>query len=342
VNAPTRKECEAKLREAIRVSETGSILTSPKLTLHDFTQEWLEAVKHSVRPATHRRYSDIMRRHVLPIIGGVPLSKLNASHLQRLYTSRIEAGLSTTSVHHIHVTLHGAMKQALRWGMIDRNPTELLDPPRRAVPETATWNVDQTRRVLAAGNETGLAALWYLALMTGMRRGELLGLKWEDIEFEQGTLSVRRTLIRGNGGTWELGQPKTASSRRAIALPGNCLTALRQHRVRQLEQRMRLGELWQDHGFVFTGQNGQPLHPNTLAAQFERLIIAANVPRIRFHDLRHTCATLLLSQGVHPKIVQERLGHADIAMTLNRYSHVTPDMQRAAANTLDNVFGRVS
>jgi integrase len=151
-------------------------------------------------------------------------------------------------------------------------------------------------------------------------------------------LAVRRTLSRGKGDDWVLGQPKTQSGRRAIALPESCVSALRKHRAKQNSQRLRLGELWQDSGFVFTGQLGQTLHVNVLVTQFKRLIRQAGLPDLRFHDLRHTSATLLLAQGVHPKIVQERLGHGDISMTLNRYSHVTPDMQRAAADTLDAAF----
>lgn len=334
VSAPTKKECEAKLRAAIAAVEAGKTSNSNKVTLREFVEQWLAAKEHTVRPATFRRYSDVMRKHVLPALGSVRLAKLGASHLQRLYSERLESGLSPTTVNHIHVTLHGALKQAVRWGMIDRNPTELVDPPRRAQPETQTWSLEDARAILAAGDKTNLAALWRLALSTGMRRGEILGLKWEDIDFQSGTLSVRRTLSRGKGGRWEEGQPKTAAGRRSIALPTDCLDALKRHRVQQAEERLRLGPLWEDHGFVFTGHTGRPLHVNSLDVQFRKLIETAGVPKIRFHDLRHTSATLMLLIGEHPKIVQERLGHSDISMTLNRYSHVTPGMQKRAADKL--------
>lgn len=180
-----------------------------------------------------------------------------------------------------------------------------------------------------------------LALLCGLRRGELLGLMWEDIDLERGMLAVQRTLSRGRGGDWVLGQPKTQSGCRAIALPESCVAALRKHRAAQNSQRLRLGELWVDGGFVFTGHSGQVLHVNVLVTRFKRLIRSASLPDLRFHDLRHTSATLLLGQGVQPKIVQARLGHAGIAGTLNRYSHVTPDMQRAAADTLDAAFREV-
>jgi integrase len=214
----------------------------------------------------------------------------------------------------------------------------MVDPPRRKTPEAQTWDAKQVAAVLAVGEQTPLAALWRLALLTGMRRGELLGLKWDDVDIDKRTLAVRRTLSRGKGGTWELGQPKTTSGRRSITLPDSCVSALRKHRAAQNAERLRLGPLWQDNGFVFTNEVGRPLHVNSLTLQYEKLIKTAEVPRIRFHDLRHTSATLLLAQDVHPKIVQERLGHSDIGMTLNRYSHVTPSMQREAAEALDKAI----
>ncbi len=338
VSAPTKKLAEEKLRAAIVAAESGKALTNEKMMLREFVEQWLAAKEHTVRPATFRRYSDVMRKHVLPMLGSVRLAKLGASHLQRLYTERLESGLSPTTVNHIHVTLHGALKQAVRWGIIDRNPTELIDPPRRAQPETQTWSLEDARAILAAGDKTNLAALWRLALSTGMRRGEILGLKWEDIDFQSGTLSVRRTLSRGKGGTWEEGQPKTAAGRRSIALPTDCIDALKRQRVQQAEERLRLGPLWEDHGFVFTGHTGRPLHVNSLDHQFRKLIETAGVPKIRFHDLRHTSATLMLLIGEHPKIVQERLGHSDISMTLNRYSHVTPGMQKRTADNLSSAL----
>jgi len=335
VSAPTRKECETRLRAAIQAGERGRSAADERLTVRAYTDRWLAAIEPTVRPATFRRYTDFLRLHVLPAIGGIQMSKLAPLDLQRLYADRLDVGLSPTTVHHMHAVIHRLLKQAMRWGIVDRNVSEMVDPPRRATPDVTTWDAEQTVDVLAAGDSTDLAALWRLALLTGMRRGELLGLMWDDLDLDRGALAVRRTLSRGKGGTWELGQPKTASGRRSIALPASCVAALRKHRARQAEDRLLLGPMWQDAGFVFTNETGGPLHVNTLNYRFEKLIAAASVPAIRFHDLRHTSATLLLAQGVHPKIVQERLGHADISMTLNRYSHVMPGMQRQAADTLD-------
>lgn len=335
VTARTRRECEEKIRAILDQVDEGDAFGHEKVTLDEFARQWLEAVESSLRPSTFRRYADMLRVHILPQLGTRQLAKLAPIDLQRFYANRLASGLSSTTVHHLHVMLHRVLKQAERWGMVTRNVASMVDAPRRTFPEITTWNLEQVNQFFAITDQHELAALWRLALLTGMRRGELLGLMWDDIDLDRGTLAVRRTLSRGNGGRWELGQPKTAAGRRSIALPASCVTSLRKHRARQNEERLRLGELWEDHGFVFTNRTGNMLHVNSLDLAFKKVTAASGLPLIRFHDLRHTSATLLLAQGVHPKIVQERLGHADITMTLNRYSHVTPDMQRLAADTLD-------
>jgi integrase len=342
VTATTKRECEEKLRALLDQADVGEVVTNEKLTVTGFAAQWLEAVEPSLRPSTFRRYADMLRVHILPQLGKRPLALLTPFDLQRFYANRLAYGLSSTSVHHLHVMLHRVLKQAERWGMVTRNVSSLVDAPRRTFPEITTWNLEQVNHFFTIADQHDLAALWRLALLTGMRRGELLGLKWEDIDLDRGVLAVRRTMSRGKGGQWELGQPKTASGRRSIALPASCVTVLRKQRANQNVQRLRLGELWQDCGFVFTNRTGESLHVNSLGAAFKAVTATSGLPVIRFHDLRHTSATLLLAQGVHPKIVQERLGHADISMTLNRYSHVTPDMQRSAADMLDATFSNVS
>jgi len=195
---------------------------------------------------------------------------------------------------------------------------------------------------LAAAEGDEQEALWRLALLTGMRRGEILGLCWADVDLERGSLAVRRTLIREEGGKWAYGTPKTAKGRRQIALPPSGVDSLRRHRVRQLEHRLALGEIYQENDIVFANGIGEPLHPNTLTWRYKRLIAHAGVQAIRFHDLRHTSASLMLQNGEHPKVVQERLGHANIAITLDLYSHLTNDMQRDAAQRLDTLIGEAS
>lgn len=338
ISAPTKREVQALVAAKLTEAERGQVTDGGKMTLRDLCEAWLLASESSLKPSTFRRYTDTVRLHILPVLGAKQIGKLTKADVERLYDDRRKAGLSPTTVFHISGTLHRALDHAERSEWIGRNVSELVKRPRRATPEMQTWSVEQVAAVFQASGRDSLDALWRLALLTGMRRGELLGLMWQDVDLEAGTLAVRRTMSRGVGGTWELGTPKSAAGRRSIALPVLAVDALRRHRVRQLERQLSLGPVWDPTGFVFTNETGGPLHVNTLTRRYEGLVIEAGVPRIRFHDLRHTSATLLLSLGEHPKIVQERLGHASIAMTMDRYSHVTQDMQRGAAQALDVLF----
>lgn len=335
VKAPTRSECERLLREAIQRFESGQASLDERITVREYlVDRWLPSIASTVRPATHRRYTDIVVGHILPAMGHLRLSKLSALDLQRLYADRLATGLSPNTVRHHHAVLHRALGQAVRMRVIDRSVADLVDPPRSVKPDVKAWDVREVVRFLDVGDTSDLAALWRLALLGGLRRGELLGLKWDDVDLERGTLAVRHSLIRGNASTWELGAPKTASGRRTIALDKTCVAALRKQRAAQNAERLRLGPIWNDQGFIFANETGGPLHANTVVLRFKRLAAAAGVTPIRFHDMRHTCATLALVHGVHPKVVQERLGHSNIAMTLDRYSHVTPGLQREAADMI--------
>jgi integrase len=335
VSAKTRRECEERMAALIAAPNTGAAVSVDKTTVAAFVERWLASNEANVKPSTARRYRDLLRLHVLPVIGALPLVRTTPLHVQELHAAWRAKGLSPTSCYHAHYILHRVFAQAVRWRILPNNPCDFTDAPRRGTTELQVWNATQVAAVLSACAGDDLEALWRLALLTGMRRGELLGLRWDDVDLERGVLAVRRTLSRGQGGMWEIGSPKTTSGRRSIALPPSARESLQRHRLRQLERRLALGLAWHDEGYVFTNATGGPLHVNSLAHRFGKLIERASVPRIRFHDLRHTSATLLLAQGVHPKIVQERLGHANIAMTLDRYSHVTMDMQRQAADALD-------
>jgi integrase len=339
-NAPTKREVEAMAVQLLAAIENGgfSEADAKKITVSEYLTRWIASIEGAVRPSTKARYEEIVKRHIEPSIGRVQLAKLSPLNVQQLYADRLEAGLSPTTVDMLHNILHKAIKQAVRWGLLTRNVTEAVDAPRRATPEYTTWNEQVSTTFLAVADGDELAALWRLALLTGLRRGEMFGLKWEDIDLTRGSLSVRRTLSRGNKGTYTFGMPKTAHGRRSIALPRSVVEALHKHRVRQIEHRLALGVAYQDQGLVFADAIGEPLHPNTVTYQFKRLCRLAGVPIIRIHDLRHTSATLMLANNVHPKIVQERLGHANISMTLDRYSHVTMDMQKDAADQLDDLL----
>lgn len=338
ITADTKQEAERQALQVLADVARGGFAEADasKITVEQYVTRWLETINQTMRPASARRYSDLMRLHVIPVIGQIRLGKLTALDVQRLYASRkADAGLSSTTLNTLHVVLHRALKQAVRWKLLTYNVTDQVDPPRRVIPACKTWSQEQAAAFLAVTDQDEWAALWRLALFTGMRRGELLALRWEDVDLTRKVLSVTGTLSRGKDGAYEFGQPKSAAGRRSIALSDSVIKSLQKHRTRQAEIRLRVGALYTDMGMVFASQGGEPLHPNTLARRFKLLIARAGVPTIRFHDLRHTAATLMLAHNVHPKIVQERLGHSDVSMTLNRYSHVTMDMQRQAADVLD-------
>jgi integrase len=338
LTAPTKRGVEDLATELLASMSSGTFgeADAKKLTVGEYLTRWLASIEANVRPSSLRRYTEVVQKHITPIIGRVRLAKLTPLQVQNLYADRLTNGkLSPTTVALVHNVLHRALKQAVRWGLLTRNVTEAVEPPRETTPEYITWNEHQVAAFLAVTDQDEWAALWRLALLTGMRRGEILGLKWEDVDFARGVLAVKRTLSRGKDGTFVFGTPKTASGRRSIALPRSAVDSLRKHRVKQLEHKMKLGSSYHDQDLVFADALGDSIHPNTLDHRFKRLAVKAGLPEIRFHDLRHTSATLMLANGTHPKIVQERLGHSDVSMTLNRYSHVAMDMQREAADQLD-------
>lgn len=337
VTARTKREVESKVAELIQKTHIGFV-DAGRVTVHQFLADWMPAAETTLRASTARRYADAIRLHIEPQLGNIRLSKLAPGDLQSLYTNRLAAGLSPTTVHHLHAILHRALDQAVKWGYVMRNVADAVDPPRRNRPEMRCWSSEEVTRVLRAAEGDEYEALWHLALTTGMRRGELLGLRWSDVDLDAGSLSVARTLSRGKTSRLEAGEPKTQAGRRRVALPASTVARLRRHQTRQKAVWLEVGPAYADRNLVFATVNGTPIHPNTLARAFGRLITKAAVPRIRFHDLRHTSATVLLARGEHPKVVQERLGHASIRETLDRYSHVSKDMQQRAAAHFDSLL----
>ena len=338
VTAKTRRECEAAVARLLAEVQDQRVVLDRGMTVSEFAGRWLEGKYGHVREATHRRYADLMRLHILPTIGRLKMRELGPAQIQSLHSVWRAAGLSPTSAYHAHYILHGMLGQAVQWRILVTNPCKLVKAPRRAKVEISTWSAAEVSRVVTAASSSPLEALWSVALCTGMRRGELLGLMWHDIDFQQAELCVRRTLSRGGKNQFVVGTPKTKSSLRSIALPAIAVTHLIRLQEEQDKRRQRAGDAWHDEGFVFTNELGEPLHPNAVTRQFDELIAMAAVPRIRIHDLRHTNATLLLTQNIHPKIVQERLGHSTISMTLDLYSHAAPHLQRQAAVTLDQIL----
>lgn len=334
----TQQEVLRKLTEARRVLASGLPLPTDRLTVGAYLRDWLIAVKRTLKPRTWVRYEQYVRVHAVPVIGAIPLARLQPSHLDRLYQRRLDAGMSPTSVHHLHMVLHAALATAGRRGLVARNVAQLVDPPRMARRDMSVLSPAQARALVEAARGGPLEALLTTALATGMRKGELLALRWRDVDLDRGTLAVTGTLQRTAAGL-VISETKTAKSRRQVELSAVAVQALRRHRAAQTERRLLAGREWNDHGLVFPSTLGKPQDgSHLLYGQFHPLLKAAGLPVIRFHDLRHTAATLMLGRGVHPKIVSEMLGHATVAITLDLYSHVTPTMQRQAAQVLDDLL----
>jgi integrase len=248
-------------------------------------------------------------------------------------------GLSPRSVHYIHTIIHRALRDAVRWDRLARNVADSADPPRQhanAKREIHAWDAASISRFLAETRDDRIYPVWLLLATTGMRRGEALGLRWSDIDLDACSASVRQTLITV-GDEIAYGTPKTGKGTRVVALDMSTVAALRSYKARQAQERLALGPEYSDCGLVFTQEDGQPLHPKRVSDTFRRKIAKLGLPRISLHGLRHTWATLALQAGIHPKVVSERLGHADIAITLNTYSHVTPTMQADAADIVARV-----
>jgi integrase len=336
----TKAEALAKLRQAQRQAAEGTLVVSERTTVEQFLKSWLDAVRPTLRPGTWRRYEQYVRVHTVPVIGRVKLAKLTPQHLQRLYTLRLTAGAAPQTVVHLHRTLHRALNQALRWDLVTRNVAALVDPPRVERPEHVALSPIQARRLMQVAKGERLEALYTLALMTGLRRGELLGLRWQDVDLESRRLVIRRSLQIDGEGRWVLGAPKTKRSRRPVLLTATAAEALRRHRDRQAAEREQAADLWHDQDLVFANTVGNPVgEKELLHRSFYPLLERAGLPKVRFHDLRHSTATLLLGEGVHPKIVSELLGHSQIGITLDTYSHVTLTMQQEATDALERLIG---
>lgn len=341
----TKAEALKKLRDAMHALDRGLPVTlNERQTLGQFLPYWLDVKKPHLKASTWLRYRVFVENHLIPALGRVQLVKLTPQHLQHLYAAKLEAGWSPTTAHHLHTVIHGALEQAWRWGLIARNVADLVDAPRMAKAQMHVWTPEQANAFLTAvaASDDRLAALYVLALTTGMRQGELLALQWSDVLLDgsQPSVTVRRSLEIREHGQRAMGKPKTETGRRRIDLSARAVDALRAHRKRQAEERLAMGAAWEDNDLVFCNSLGRHLEPNNIKRwSFIPLKKAAGVPDIRFHDLRHTAATLLLLEGVAAKIVSEMLGHASIAITLNTYSHVLPTMQRSAAAAMDRLFG---
>lgn len=336
--AKTRHDAARKLAEAQHGVNRGVVEPPGRLTFGDFAASWLRASRSAVRLTTWATYERYLRLHVVPRIGRVPVAKLGAADLQQLYADLLEDGLKPMTVRHVHAILHRLLNQAVRWDVAIRNVADLVDPPRVIRAEMTVLSPQEARQLLAAAAGDRLEALYVLAVTTGMRRGELLALRWKDVHLERARLSVVATQQREGG--LAIAETKTARPRRPVPLPAIAVEALRRRRVCQAEERLAAGPgEWQEQDLVFATTVGSLIEPgNLLRRSFFPLLAQAGVPRIRFHDLRHTAATLMLSEGIHPKVASEVLGHSTVSITLDLYSQVTENVASEAAGRMNRLL----
>ncbi len=337
VSAKTKSECWRVLRQAMSDADRGVLPGPANLSVGQYLESWLGDIEGTIRRHTYEQYRSVVNKHLVPEIGRMKLKQLSRPAIRKLYREKKQTGLSSRTVEYIHVTLHKALKDAAEDGLISTNPAQGLKLPQKDAKETQALSPEQVRALLEAAREDRLEALYVVALHTGLRRGELLALRWNDVDFEKSTLRVDESLDQHGA----FHAPKREESRRTVGLTPVALTALKAHRSRQLEERLKVGERWEDNGLVFPNTVGKPMNPSNLyRREFQPLLSKASLgdEDFTFHSLRHTFATTLAERGVHPATAQKLLGHKDIRMTLAIYTHATGGMQDAALEAISEAF----
>jgi integrase len=353
----TRREAEAEHARIVHEVMSGVYVDAKKTTVGEYLDWWLEScVKPKTAPRTHEGYKMIVEQHLKPALGSIRLARLSAMHVQQYESGMLKGGrverrkdppkdetvprvrtLSAQTVLHHHRVLNTALRQAVKKGILLRNPLEAVEPPKPQRRQMQTLPGEQVAGLLAAAEGSRLHAPLQLAVATGMRRGELLGLHWRDADLDAGKLGVRCSLQTLKGEPEPIIKSPKSGKSRTISLPAFAVDALKKHRADQAADKLLQGRDYQDNDLVFCEEDGQPWKPNAFSGLWDRFRAKHGIP-YRFHDLRHTCATLMLEAGVHPKVVQEMLGHSTIAITMDLYSHVSPNLQEEAALKLDAIL----
>ncbi len=342
----SKSDVRGRLEGALRAQRSGMPSPDERLTVARHLRDWLEEIRPAVRPSSFVRYEGDVRRWIVPAIGNVPLVRLAPADVRRLLDSCTRAGLSARSTGHVHATLRTGLGAALRDGLAVRNVAALVSPPPAPTPRVRPIGPDDARRILEAVKGDRLAPLVAVTLAVGLRLGEALGLRWADVNFEAGTLTIRTALrrtpveFREDGEPiYRLVAPKTERSRRTIQLPSFAVKALREQRRAQRELQAAAAARWLENDLVFSGPIGGPIPPGSVTRRFGALIGAAGMGRLRFHDLRHAAATVMLAQGVELRVISETLGHSSLGMTADVYAGVVPALGRAAAARMDEALG---
>lgn len=333
----SKKDAQRVLTALLRERDMGILVEPSRQTLNAYLDRWLEtAAKPRVSARTLENYAWILDKYVRPALGARPLAQITPVEVQALYDDLQARGYAPATIRRTHNILHSAFGQAVKWRLLAQNPADYVDLPRQERPEMRALTPAEAERFLEAAKEDEHFPLFALLLATGLRPGEALALRWADLDLKRGTLHVQRALT-GRDGRRRFEQPKTPRSRRTVPIPPSVVRILAEHRRRQAAQKLAAGPAYEDEGLVFATPDGRPLHyRNLVRRHFKPILRAAGLPEtIRLYDLRHSCATLLLAACEHPKVVSERLGHASVTLTLDTYSHVLPDLQRAASEKLE-------
>ena len=334
----SREAVAGKIRVLLSQVASGIPMGS-SWTVEAYAQYWLDNIgAETLRPSTFSSYRWILTRYVLPQVGKVKLSTLTPPHVRKMLAALAAQGLSAGSRRIAHAVLRSVLAEAVREELVDRNVATLVRQRQEHRAEVKPWSAGEATQFLKASRNDRLSALFVVGVAMGLRRGELIGLRWDDIDLDESQLRVQRSVSRIPGVGFVAGPPKSARSRRTLPLPVFCAEALHSHKARQAEERLRLGSRWEDCGYVFTSTTGSALDPTRLARIFQALTEHAGVRRIRLHDMRHTCASLLLAQQVPPRVVMEILGHSQLSMTMDLYSHVMPTALTDAATAVQRAL----
>lgn len=334
------KEAQQSLRNALLEQEQGKLIAGKDQTVKQYLLFWFENIQRpQIRESTSINQERTLHLHILPALGHYLLRKLTTDHVQTFYTDKLKAGLSAGYIKIIHSILHKAFADALAHNKISRNIFDIVKPPRYVVPERQPLTIDQARTLQDVMKGHRFELLITLALVTGARRGEILGLCWSQVDLEARTIQIRRTISR-YGSKYIETTPKTARGKRKLILPTFLIEMFRQHRAKQNEMRLKAGSEWRDQDLVFCNRTGGFFNPGDLLDEFHKILAKGQLPRLHFHDLRHSAATFLIARGVPIKVIQEILGHSHINVTLGFYGHVLPGMHEEAMNEMDRLFGK--
>jgi integrase len=341
--AGTKRAAQVECARLISEMQRGTYLEPNKTMVAKFLDRWLADVKTRVSAKTYERYEQVCHKNIAPLLGAVLLSKLRPAQISQAYATALASGrrrraggLLPRTVHHMHVILKGALAQAVKWEMLARNPAAAVDPPKVARTTMQTYDLGQTAELIQAARGKRIFVPIILAVLCGLRRGEIAALRWRNVDLAVGQLSVVQSAEQTQAGV-RYKAPKNGRGR-TVALSATLVTELKAHRIQQAQELLKVGKRLSDDDFVVTQADGSPLQPHSLGQEWVRFLTNSTLPRIRFHDLRHAHATHLLASGVHPKVASERLGHGTVAITLDLYSHVLPNMQADAVALVDDAL----